>query len=293
MTEQQDWEHEKIERLRQAGQAPDEPVIRNIKDIHTVRASLLAALIAGAVLIYPVFNILLHRLFGPTLSHWLAALIAVGQIYVTGGLLERTEWFRDRRLNIVSAVVLGLLGSLFALSSALFLSGLLGLNEIRKELGKAQAVSEKQLPILGYEHEGNTRKYLKLVAERRSNVGSTAGMGLDQQYAVYRRIYVEPVVHMGYDFDITLSKLSEAFLVRKGHIRLDENIELMMFNSVCFREKLHEDGLIKDATLRGFEWIGSEWTEVAIPPREPEFRYRLSRFDQRCPVEKLDSIYNK
>jgi hypothetical protein len=226
-------------------------------------------------------------LFQGETARWASVLVAFLAIHPIRSALERSRWPGDRSINVITTTVALVGGGFVAVVLFIFVWGLTGIVTTQRETAKAverrNIISEKQLPLAGYEHEKETAKYLKMVAQLRASIDPPVREDRQRWYADYRRIYVEPLTEMGYEFDVTLSKALDRYMVRQLHRRTGDDLELLVFNGVCFREDLFKDGLISSDTGVRLAQVGIEWSKEQSGGAEDPFG-KPTLFESRCPI---------
>jgi hypothetical protein len=324
MSQAEDWEKEKIRRLQgdTAGPSPqDNPrsnnptmngsgprevfsgpserqrPMENITTAHTVKISSIMAFFIAGVFIMPVLFGGARLLFQREPAYWIALILAYGTTFPIGKVLERRSWPGTARLNIVAAILTLVGGGSLLVGLLIFIWGwgkvLQNQTTHAEAVEKRNIVSEKQLPLAGYEHESRTKEYLTKVHESRSALGASQAGDLDGEYGNYKRIYVEPLQEMGYEFDITLRMAARRFVVKENHRRSSEDVEFLVFNAVCFRNRLFEEELITPETQNTLCEAARSWVRNPVPASAGAFAPTLALFDARCPVTDVSIMYKQ
>ena len=271
--------------------------IENIKAAHTVKiSSIMAFFIAGAIIVPLLFGGA-RLLFEREPAYWIALILAYGTTFPIGRVLERRSWPGEARLNIVAAILTLAGGGAILVGFLIFIWGsgqvLQNQSTHAEAVEKRNIVSEKQLPLAGYEHESRTKEYLTRVHESRSALGASQAGDLDGEYGNYKRICVEPLQQMGYEFDITLRMAARRFLVKENHRRSGEDVEFLVFNAVCFRDRLFEEELITPETQNTLCEAASSWVRNPLPASAGAYAPTLALFDARCPVTDVSIMYKQ
>ena len=326
MSEPEHWEEEKIRRLQgdskrtprqdapepgsaainsdaaadippraRAGNAYNEPrPAEDIKTAFTVKISTIVSFFIAGTFIMPLLFAGARMYFEREIAHGIALLLAYMTTFRIGSMLEKRSWPGTERLNIIKAVLILAGGGGILILLFVWIFGSAGIvkkqSDYAAEVEKRNVVSERQLPLAGYEHESETRKYLKKVGEARSLIGSSRPGEGDAEYGNYRRVYVEPLKEMGYEFDITLRMAAQRFLVREIHKRSGDDVELLVFNAVCFRNRLFEDEIITPETRNSLGEVAFAWVRTPVPD-VAAYMQKLAVFEARCPLTDPGVMY--
>jgi hypothetical protein len=97
---------------------------------------------------------------------------------------------------------------------------------------------------------------------------------------------------MGYEFDVTLNKAIDRYVGRPVRHKSGDEPELLVFNAVCFRERLLSDGLISPDTSDKLIQLILQWSE-RLPPETGESppANEFARFESRCPITDITFLF--
>jgi len=328
MNEFEDWDKEKLKRL--GGDREEKPPLRTarvetdhttvyaeaemkgksstqraasqpwehqsfISSIVVVPVSVAIGFVISAVTVWPLVKIISASWFhcSASTSRTIAFIAAFLFMYPISRSLEKISLLRGRKVNTLK-IFLVFFGCflLVLFVTRVVMTPAMDTREPAKKMLPEQVIPEKQLPIAGYLREEKTKRYLKAVQEVSSQLPPTTDF--DTAYDNYRRIYVEPLQTMGYEYDPTIMGLVRHFVDKNfhAHFKTKDEFELMAFNAVCFRDRLLADGIITEQTRRVLKNVGSEWKQpVPVKEGEPVPTTGVADYDSLCPVTDLKSLY--
>ena len=303
MSETENWEQEKMRRLqgdsarplRRDIHRPGNIGVRKDSTGFTVKISTIIAFLIAAFLVMPLHFVGARIFFQWETARLVAVILASTTIYPIGRILERRSWPGSESLGIFKAGVIMAGGGLLVLL-LVWVFGPTGVlkkqSDYAAEVHQRNIVSKSQLPLAGYENESETRTYLKKVQETRSLLGSSRPGESDAEYGNYKRVYVDPLKEMGYEFDITLRMAAQRFLVKETHRRSGDDVELLVFNAVCFRNRLLEDEIITPETQKSLSEVAFAWLRTPVPDMGV-YMQKLALFDAQCPLTDPGVMYKR
>lgn len=263
-----------------------------LSGIAVVPRSLAAAFLVASVTVWPLAKLIAVSYFrcSPKSSSAIASIAALILMYPIAGVLENIHFLRNREINLFKAFFIFAGAFLFvAIISWAFMTPSQDQKDPGKKIGQSSPAFEKQLPLAGHAHEGNTKKYLKAVRDISSRL--TLSTDFINAYENYISIYIKPLEALGYEYNITMEGAIGNYLVKDMHARSNDEFELMMFNAVCFRDRLRADGIITDAACKKLSDVAFEWTKPPSGEGKSTHAARLAEYDGKCPIADLKTIY--
>ncbi len=263
-----------------------------ISKIVVVPVSVAIGFLISAVTVWPFAKIVSVSYFhhSAKTSHTIACIAALVFMYPISGLLENIRLLRGKKVNTLKIFLVFVACFLiFLFVTRVVMTPAQDKKDLVKDMAQAHVISEKQLPLPGYDR-GDTKKYLKTVQEISSQLGPATNP--DKAYENYKKTYIDPLKSLGYEYDITIAQFADRFVYKNTHVRTKEEFELMVFNAVCFRERLQADGIITEETRMIFNRVALEWVDTpSVQGGKAEYDARMADYDSKCPVTDIWFFY--
>jgi hypothetical protein len=133
---------------------------------------------------------------------------------------------------------------------------------------------------------GDISAYAEKVREARSTEGDCFPEAeSDDRFSYYRKVYLDTGEPLGTDLDSILAKYLPLYLSRNTSVRCDQELELLLFNAMCFRQQLIEANMIQNDTWKKLRNAATAWGDfkAGLGEGEPAYRRLIRGFDAQCP----------
>lgn len=111
------------------------------------------------------------------------------------------------------------------------------------------------------------------------------------QYLYFKNVYVTTATSSGLSFPAMIESLVPSFELADFHPVLDPDVELLMFNTIAFRDELAVEGIISDDLQKTLENLAWTWAEpTGVESRTLSFAERVALFDAQCPIDDVSYL---